>query len=694
VGVEGDDSDGEGDDLLVPSSKLLGNAPHRSVDRPPEKRSKIGGVGYVTKSALLPTHADEEIAMPLGANQQRSWWSRVYGRLSGDDQIPEENVGRHPEHSRINVALPLGPTKGRVRDHAMGPVDLGEPPPPSLLGKSKKRRQKSGNAQDYEGLPNEKRPFLDWDPTHTQPPRVPDQALRLSPNSLLDRSPPVSGDPSEPSKKLKLHQRGDSLLGRIFTQSSEHSTHEAEHADKPGFGLPSLFQRKQDIASEVKGWNIFSPMALPVKPVESLPTAAPAPVTSPTRVVEQAELPSIPSPSPSPPRVPNVYQAVLNHVPQTPASPPSPAQPTPIPHQSLSYARRPSLLIADEAGILPPLDLKPDRPQPEDRTQSWVKATHKHIKSLVALPPPPPPPRHSQFGRMGGPAGGGRPTAGPPLSGSQRHRGYYPTRGPRKPNRIVMPTPLSPARFPGGEAVVARASHALPPGAGYGVPPITGYGVPPPPIHLPLLVNPCVYAEPAAIEPYEMYTTQNWVARADPPVPAPPPSPGRSRTAQRDQGLGQQSQRRKRSPSPFGIQAPTFDAESLPRHPALRQQTARRRRESHPLPETPAVEQSVAQSRGARRATRRRSEPLQSSYNADMSSSPSLSAGNLLNSSTPASSLSAHGDSRYPRRSNHFDPPNLTDPYLTTIMNDAIAPVISASSLPTPSAPARRIKRR
>ena len=674
-----EESDGD-DDFLVANPRLLVDTKERrSLEKGAEKRPKTDGVGYATKSVLLPMHADEEMALPPEqvARGQRSWLSRVYGRLSGDDQITEDNTGRgsggtkHASNGPIDIALPLASNgKGRIQTHARRPVDLDEPPPPSLLG----RRQRSGHA----GLPSEKLPFLDWDPASTQPPRIPGETIRLS--EKLHGDDLTARQTAQVEEKMDLHRRDDSLLGRIFARSSEHSHHETE-PDKPALKLPSLFLRKQDIAGAVKGWDLFGSKSLPAEPVQPQPSSIPVPVVA---TIEPADIPSIPSPSPSPPRVipPSNNKA-------TPPIPSAPAQPTPVLHPTLSYARRPSLLIADEAGTLPPLEPKPTRVQPEERTQSWVMATHKHIKPTAGNervnPLSPPQSNRANDGRPKG-------TEGPPLSGSMRHRGYYPTRGPRKPSKVIMPTPLSPARYPGGEGAIAQSNpirHALPPGA--------GYGPPPQPAHIPMLVNPYVYEDPpmpSHVEPYQMYT-QNWAR----PAPVVQPAERYSRLPQREQNPHQQQQQQqrsnKRSPSPFGIQAASSDAESLPRHPGVRQQTARRRRESQPLPAVPSkrIESSAAPAQA--RASRRRSEPLQSSYNADMSSSPSLSAANLLNSSNPTSPLSAHGDSRYPRPTNYFDASNSTNPYFTTLMNDAIAPVIVVPSLPTsPVSPSHRLKRR
>lgn len=681
------DIESDGEDFLAANSRFLANPKERrSVERAPERKSKRDGAEYAATSLLIPTYGDEEMALPPDqeARGQRSWWSRVYGRLSGDDRAQEEHIRHsgkaHRRDTSIIIDLPLA-SKGqeRIRAHALRAVDLDEPPPTSLLG----RRQKSGHARGIDGLPSEKQPFLDWDPAITQPPRLPDQSIRLSEKPVGENILAASETRSRsPVEKKELHQRDDSLLGRIFARSSEHSHHEPEH-DKPAFKLPSLFLRKQDVAGAVKGWDLFASKALPAEPVPSKPSPIPGAVVMDAETVD---IPTIPSPSPSPPRVlPNIHKVMPI---QPPIVPQTPAQPTPVLHPTLSYARRPSLLIADEAGMLPALDMKP----PEGRTQSWVKATHKHIKPSVVNPMisptnPPPPPSQPNVPRRNE-----RPnrTEGPPLSGSMRQRGYYPTRGPRKPAKVVMPTPLSPARYPGSEAVVPHPSiegplhsssmrHALPPGAGYGPSLVLAQGPP--------LPNPYAYEEPPMplhIEPYQMYT-QNWSR----PAPVVRPVERYSRLPQREQPLQRSS---KRSPSPFGIQAAVSDAESLPRHPGARQQTARRRRESQPLPSAPGEQSSAAP---PRRANRRRSEPLQSSYHADMSNSPTLSAANLLNSSNPTSPLSAHGDSRYPRPTNYFAPTHQsTNPYLTTIMNDAIAPVIVVPNVPEPTSPARRLKRR
>ncbi|KAG8794056.1 hypothetical protein FRC17_008341, partial [Serendipita sp. 399] len=192
------------------------------------------------KSRFLGDLPDEEAAMLGHPPRQRSWWDRVYGRVSTDDPDEEQNYfGEVHKAKKVKITqLPIHSQKANIRAHAGRSVDLDEPPPPSLLGKRPRNSQNSGNE-----VPAERKPFLDWGPSNTQPPRLPDEEDDLNEKILLKLP---SGDRSAVTKE---HNREDGLLGRLFSRSRESSTHEENHANHANIAnnLPSLFQRRQDV---------------------------------------------------------------------------------------------------------------------------------------------------------------------------------------------------------------------------------------------------------------------------------------------------------------------------------------------------------------------------------------------------------------------------------------------------------------
>ncbi|KAG8816887.1 hypothetical protein FRC19_011742 [Serendipita sp. 401] len=504
-----DDLDDSEEDMPLAPSKLMAGAkvsPLRTQS--PRDEARKSKQKAKDKARLLDLRHDEELAISGHAPRQRSWWDRVYGRVSIDDPDEEHNHARgaRGQGKEATSQLPLHSRKSDIRAYAMRPVDLDEPPPPSLFGRRQKYVQGSGDH-----TPAEKKPFLDWGPTNTQPPRLPDEEDSLNEKAI--RNPAHD----EPSTDPRNHDRDDGLFGRFFSRSRESSTHNDETR---AVNLPSLFQRRQDVVGAVKA-----------------------------------------------------------------------------------------------------------------------------------------------------------------------------TRGPR-PQKLVMPTPLSPARYPPGAAAPfqpmvsmnnsylnhSRAKPvelvpALPPGAGYGppvgVPMPDSFGRRPQP---PTTIASC--ANQSTFNPYE-----NSVP-IDPSISIATEHRARQsrQTRQRNQRMDSApiagsggNPRKSRSSSPFGIEAASSDSESLPRHPALRQHTARRRRRSQPLPEVPASERTSdkASPIPLEPTMTIGPEPVQRGF---VLSSPSTSAANLPSPSLLSPALTTNGDTRYPQgtsRSNYFDSYDTVGPYLTNIMDDA-----------------------
>lgn len=699
-GAANDDSD-EGD-VEFSSSFLLGTREEQPwiLEKEKAAKKKRERNNLDGKPNFLPDFLDEERGHEP---RQRSWWSRMYGRLSTEDaelEPPLPPQKRQPSGGPSNI--PIRASRSHVKEYALRPVNLDEPPPSSLLARGKR----SGH-RESDDPSNEKQPFLNWSPSVTLLPRSTDKGLRVD-QITSPSDQPHAGELGEKSGRL---ERGDSLLGRIFAHTPEHSADEGTtEQEKKHHGLPSLFQKKHEIASSVKGWGIPSS--------KSSPTPPPVPV-------KEEDILSIPSLSPSPPGRANPTQ-LINILNRTSPPVPTPAQPVPVLHDSLSRARRPGVLIADEAGISPPRDLiqvppPPQlQPQPKPRIEQWIESTSKRLEN----PPIPPlsmrPSNHRPMDSYGGM---------PPPVNSMRDRSYAP-RGPKRPAKIVLPTPLSPARWPGGPpqqsmtmplgAPMPNAYQPpmsrLPPGASHGPAPVQnwelGFKLP---SQLYATVSKSRGPAPRPPDTYQFNPYEQFGAPAF-EAPRPPVSNERSsRTQRREQrqpvrqepvsGAEVKSSRRSRERSPFGITPPVSDAESLPRHPAMRQQTARTRRQSQPLPTIPPGAAPPVKPKpgpaGAKRP-RRRSEPLRASYNADMSSSPPLSPALLTSPTSPTSPL---GDTRYPRatsREAYFDEYDTVSPYLTTIMNDAIHPPPTttvgggenASIASGSASPARRTKRR
>lgn len=678
-GARGDESDEE--DMEIPSRLLLGTREEQPWTLENEKASVKRREKFDGKQSLLPVYLDEGRGHEP---RQHSWWTRMYGRLSTED--PESLPSQRRQASGGPSNIPIHSFNARIREHALRVVDLDDPPPPSLLGRGHKRGRKSGHA-DSDDPSGEKQPFVSWNPSVTLPPRPSDKGIILEEHS--PKALPVQSNVGKEKMKPNGHEKEDSMLGRIFAHTPEQSVDErTTDKEKQRHGLPSLFQRKEDIANMVKGWSL---------PILKSPADAP-PVPA-----KEEDIPSIPSLSPSPPARPK-SNGLLDVLARTSPPVPTPAQPVPVLHDSLSRARRPGVLIADEAGVSPPAELINVQRWPRGRVEKWVEGTRKQLDPPHVAPPPNQRLSHRPVQSMG---------SMPPPVDSMRYRSYG-AKGPKKPAKIILPTPLSPARWPGGpqqpNPYVPReppSMSRLPPGAAYGPNPPYGqefgFQRPPSPSQFYGTAQPLVSRSrnmapnlPTTYQfnPYEQFGPPGFEA---PTRQDPNERPSRGRRREQRQVAPQVASSRPRSQSPFGIIPAQSEAESLPRHPALRQQTARRRRESQPPPETPPqVAQTGKQTRSKR--PRRRSDPLQSSYNADKSSSPPISPAMLLNSATAATSpTSPLGDSRYPRatsRENYFDPYDTVSPYLTTIMNDPIPPPAPVSTVSGPTSPARRTKRR
>lgn len=662
-------SDGDSEELEIPQSKLLLRREY--LQSKPKAKAK-------GKERLLPLHGDEE--RMVEHERQHSWWSRMVGRFSShsDEELRLSS-------SAVRSQPPLRSGKSQVREYARQQVDLDEPPPPSLLGRGKK----TGN------IWAEKQPFLNWSPSVTPLPQLDEKGPREDTARALTHGEEFRRSGKIEDKK-SIHHRDDSLLARIFSRSPELGSDEEEEKKEKYLKLPSLFQRKQDVAKEVKGWDIplsKSPLA-PRESSNSVPMVPTPSRVSSTPIRLKEDLPSIPSLSPSPPSRANQH---LNNLLCTP--PPAPAQPTPVLHESLS--RKPDLLVADEKGSISSTEITPLKP--EERTRKWVADTNNELGSSL----------RRMFSRA-------PPTIAP--TGVPLAPPSFGTKGPRKPKKIVMPAPLSPARWPEGISAQAPRSYIpithvsrLPPGAGFGsqsrpeshpFAPEQVYGSPP-------AAPGQIYGSPLShsrrmgelplqaigqhgFNPYEHFG-----------VPAlPPQSPEtsgsrHSRARERHHHRAQESDspRTSQPHSSYGMDFP-LDTGPLPRHPVLRQETARRRRQSQPLPGLPpgAVPPSNAPE-GAKRP-KRLSEPVRSSVacNADKPNSSTSPAAQLLSSLVPTSPVSSLGDSRYPRatsRENYFDPYDTVSPYLTNIMNDSVPPTVPLGiPVSSPESASRRNKRR
>ena len=712
--------------------------------------------------ARAPLRGAGEVGLGY-VREKGSWWRRMYNQLSTHDR--EEGPSRDVEKvqvkvqrwqasvvSPVNLMEGKGKAKGKNTTNRPkeGQIDLDSPPPPSFLAKPRLVGRKMDTKD--EGLPSLSRnkptplpPGITAD-VHggvLSPPPVPlkENSSNKLPSSLERELPPPTLSPLPASHKSPTDtdvdlRRVDSMLARVFAGPMEYSSSEEEEPrNTHAVGSPKDKGKTRVVQkSSSEGFRAPVGTAEDVKAGPTSPHAAMA--TTLARSV--------------------------------PVSVPAPFQPTPIPHASLSKASRPEILGFSDEQI--------------ERKAAAIPAGLVHAVEPALYPG-----LRSQTSQ---PTKKGRIHDARHLEIKERDRDITPkfSSGPRRPQRIVLPTPLSPARYPerggwtavGGSGFRSSAvdsrefgvdippqSHSQPPsqsqtlvqarwpstrnsrhwkcepepprssnrmtpshiGPPAGTPgvvpefvPPRFVGVSPPMKHIRSVYEPLPpgagiapgspqgfndrYRQAPSHPPRPQIRAHHDGAHRDVPLgygyPTPgssprqyaprhnyspdsrpsrtsnPPNSGRYRSP--PDIPARPSDFRNRSHSPFDIDPVESDLESLPRHPAVRPQVARMRRESFPNPGAPDG-----------RSSRRISSPLFTSRVA----SPTSPIAN----SPPL--LSPLNDSRYPTtgsRPTYFDKYDSSE-FLTTLTTQS--PVLSANDNPYPdvlppilSTPGKKLKRK
>lgn len=693
----------------------------------------------------------------------------MYNQLSTHEEGPSRDIEKvqvKVQRWQANVVSRVDVVEGKVKAKSKNrdkqQIDLDSLPPPSFLGKP--RLVGKNVDMKVEGLPLEPQrmppPFMpvisaDGHGRALSPPLVTGKGN--SNNKFLSSlgrelpPPPLSPPPVSPKSPKDTNVdlgRVDSMLARVFAGPMEYSSSEEDlensHAvvspkDK---GKARIVQKSSSESFHTVG-TAEGAQASPF----SLQTARPTILAH----REPYPQPTVPVPVP-----------VL-----------TPFQPTPIPHASLSKASRPEVLRLSDEQI--------------ERKAAAIPVGLVHAVEPALYP--------GLRNQMSQPTKKERTHDARPLAAKERDRDITPkfSSGPRRPQKIVFPTPLSPARYPegGGWSAAARSgfrdSRVDPREFGIDIPPQpqsqrssqsqasvqarwpstrnsrrwNNEPEPPrssnrmPPSHIgPPPMNPGIVPEfvpPRLIgaspqmnqlrSAYEHlppgagfapglpqgFNDRHRHTRSHPPPPQirahhggayqemplgyahPAPGPSRRQYDGRynnspdsrpsrvsnPPNLGRHrsppgmparpSDIRNRSHSPFGIDPLESDLESLPRHPAVRPQVARMRRDSFPNPSVPDG-----------RASRRISEPPQPLFTSRLASPTSPIA-----SSPPL--LSPLNDSRYPTtgsRPTYFDKYDSSE-FLTTLTTQSPPPALPANDKPYPdvlppilSTPGRKLKRK
>jgi len=394
----------------------------------------------------------------LGHSREKgSWWRRMYNQLSTHDR--EEGPSRDVEKVQVkvqrwqaSVVSPVDIMEGKVKAKGKntdkrpneGQMDLDSPPPPSFLAKPRLVGKKAETM--VEGLPSQSRsklmplaPVIPADDYYGVPSPPPVPVKENDNNELpfsLERElplPPLSSPPVSPKSPKDTNAdltRVDSVLARVFAGPMEYSSSEEE---EPRNSHAVEFPKDKGKAKVVQKSSSESYHTV------GTPEGAQASPAS----LQAAQTTTLVRRGPSP------QQAV-------PVPVPTPFQPTPIPHASLSKASRPEVLrLSDE--------------------QIERKAAVIPVGLVHAVEPALYPGLRNQTSQ---PTKKERIHDSRPLASKERDRDITPkfSSGPRRPQKIVLPTPLSPARYPEGGGWSAgrsgfRSSTVDPREFGIGIPP-------------------------------------------------------------------------------------------------------------------------------------------------------------------------------------------------------------------------------
>ena len=734
-------------DATSPTDRQFLNLRHGTGAEFDDTRAPLRGIGDVELGHV---------------REKGSWWRRMYNQLSTHEEGPSrdaEKVQAKVQRWQASVVSPVDVVEGKVeakgKNTVKRQIDLDSPPPPSFLAKPR-LIGKNVDTQ-VEGLPSQSQskfpplvPVISADDLGRvlSPPLVPGKENRNNklPSSLERELPlpplsPPAVSPKSPKDTNVGLSRVDSMLARVFSGPMEYSS--GEESENDHVMVSPKDKGKARVVQKSSS--------------ESFHTVGTAEDAQASPFSLQAAKPTILACREPPPQ------------PTASVTVPIPFQPTPIPHASLSKASRPEVLRLSDEQI--------------EREAAAIPAGLVHAVEPALYP--------GLRNQASQPTKKGRIHDARPLSVKERDRNITPkfSSGPRRPQKIVLPTPLSPARYPeeGGWGAAAgrgfrdstvdpkefgidipksqpssqsqasvqarwpstrnsrhwkyepeppRSSNLILP-SHFGPPPVKPGFVPefvpprlvgasppmnqlrsiyeplppgaefaptspqgfndrhrhgmshPPPQQrqayhgLPYQGMPSGYAYPAPGPPRRQYDGRsNYSPGFQPLRVSNTPNLGRHRSPP---GMPTRpSDFRNRSRSPFGIVPLESDLESLPRHPAVRPQVARMRRESFPNPGVPNG-----------RASRRISEPPQPLFTSRLASPTSPIASSPL--------LSPLNDSRYPAtgsRSTYFDKYDSNE-FLTTLTTQSPPPVLPANDKlypdvlpPILGTPGKKLKRK
>ena len=706
--------------------------------------------------------------------EKGSWWRRMYNQVSTHDR--EEGPSRGVEKVQVKVQrwqasvvspINLVDEKAKVkskstnnRPEERGQIDLDSPPPPSFLAKPRLVGKNvdtnvEGSPSQLQNKPTRLPPVIPADENGRvlSPPPIP--VKEKSNNELppsLERGlppPPLSPPPVSPKSPTDTDvdlRRVDSVLARMFAAPMEYSSSEEEQPRNTHVVESPKDKGKGRVAQKNSSEGLHAPVGI-AEDVQVGPDSPQA--ATPTPLAHSGLFPQ----------------------PGVPLPVPAPFQPTPIPHASLSHASRPGVLRLSDEQIE-----RKAAAIPAGLVHAVEPALYPGLRNQTSQPT-----RKERIHDVRAPGV------------KERDRDITPkfASGPRRPQKIVLPNPLSPARYPeGGNWTAAegsrlrssavdprefgidippqshlqpssqsqasvqarwpstrnsrhlkhdleppRSSNRMPPshiGPPHGTAGVIPEFVPPrlvgasPPMkqlrstyeplppgagsapgspqgfndryryptshppRLQILAHhdgayrdvPSKYGYPAPELSRRQYNGQHHYSPDSRPSRASNlPNSGRRRPPDIP---ARPSNSRNRSHSPFGIDPVESDLESLPRHPAVRPQVARMRRESFPDPR-------VSDGRSSRRI----SEPRQPVFTSGFASPTSPIA-----SSPPL--LSPLNDSRYPitgSRPTYFDKYDSSE-FLTTLTIPS-PPVLPRNDNPYPdvlppilSTPERKLKRK
>lgn len=361
--------------------------------------------------------------------EKGNWWRRMYNQLSTHDR--EEGPSREVEKVQVkvqrwqaSVMSPVDVVNERITAKGKNmnkrpkevQIDLDSPPPPSFLAEPRLVGKK---AQTYiEGLPLQSQskpvPLAPVIPSDDHgrvipPPPVPvkENSSNQLPSSIQRELPPPPLSPPPVTGANVGLRRVDSMLAQVFAGPTEYSSGEEELRNTHAVGSRKDKGKARVVQKSPEGFHTPASTTEDAHASPDSPRAA-----NPTTLVRRE-----PSPQPAVPM-------------PVPVPVPTPFQPTPIPHASLSKALRPEVLRLSDEQIE-----RKAATIPAGLVHAVEPALYPGLRNQTSQPTKKQPTHDAR-----------------PLDINERHRDIIPKffSGARRPQTIVLPTPLSPARYPEG----------------------------------------------------------------------------------------------------------------------------------------------------------------------------------------------------------------------------------------------------